>query len=448
MKENNGHRRRRALWLRAMVVVGAFLLIIACLGVARPPSSRVRRPQPLLEGRPRFRQPKNDHKPSDSSSSDDDATIYAILRGEMSLVRLDASHLEFDRNTLQYSNVRGLFCPISWKEHKDDPSTTPMFRDVLAKSPDCNPVWLDVAEIAARARAFDEHVSAGDRNIKPHTLTLGGVVFHESRCGSTLVANLLQAARPAQHRVYSESPPPVEALRQGSRFPRQVVVPLVHDVIYLMSRSTDPAETHVFFKIQSVGTRELPTFMAAFPDTPFLFVFRDPVEVLMSHFAAGPKRVAQANCARSYAHPPAVVTARLEREMDNGNHNNSPHRRHSKPPVEDFCAAHLATLTETAVQALSHSNSLGRAVDYQQLPAVLWERILPAWGVELTDADVERLEHDTAAQYSKGRGPKAGAAFEGDSAHKQEAAWEAVQAAAGRYLQPSFAQLQALSLEQ
>jgi hypothetical protein len=114
-------------------------------------------------------------------------------------------------------------------------------------------------------------------------LNFTGAVFHESRCGSTLVANLLSAV---------ESSPPLKALCYvcGANYSRcsiDTVAAVLQDVVYLMSRTDDVNEECVFFKIQSAVSRNLPVFTKAFPNTPYLFVYREPVQVMMSHLKQG-----------------------------------------------------------------------------------------------------------------------------------------------------------------
>jgi len=53
------------------------------------------------------------------------------------------------------------------------------------------------------------------------------------------------------------------------------------------SSSGEAAHRHLFLKLQSVLTLQLPTWRAAFPGTPWAFVYRDGVEVLASLLRGG-----------------------------------------------------------------------------------------------------------------------------------------------------------------
>ena len=122
-------------------------------------------------------------------------------------------------------------------------------------------------------------LAAALAKLPPSSPPPAGFVFHESRCGSTLVANLLTVASPS-HRVYSESAPvstALSSLQCSTNSP--ACTKLIHDVIALMSASTDKT----FFKFQSALTFKMDRIIAAWPDTPWIFVLREPVAVLMSH---------------------------------------------------------------------------------------------------------------------------------------------------------------------
>jgi hypothetical protein len=207
-----------------------------------------------------------------------------------------------------------------------------MFRDLVSHSPDCDKhlYHVDLARVAQLAKKYD---AGGDGRVQ--SLQLSGVVFHESRCGSTLVANALMAMNPKQNRVYSESAPPIAALRSvcGETFGRcsvEAAARILQDVMYMMGRSNDAQEKRVFFKIQSVGTRNIQVFQRAFPTTPWIFLYRDPVQVLMSQMAQGPRA---ANCVQSRRNPPSSIVDIVKRGGYNMKDITS----------EEYCAAHLVS---------------------------------------------------------------------------------------------------------
>jgi len=409
----------------------------------------------------------NGNNNKESNVMDEEEILKLILQGDLNLMEImplqerlrnSGRNRNLEHN---YANMfRGKFCRLDWTKHEQDPSKTPMFRDVIAAS-QCgegsNPhVEFDLFQAVQAVRAYDATLEKErDKGLdhtanNPHVLDLGGVVFHESRCGSTLVANLLQSHDPTQNLVYSESGPPAAILRLADATETDPLLSasnaasILQDVVMLMSRTKVSTKRRVFFKIQSIGTLSLPVFTAAFPTTPWIFVYRDPTEVLMSHLEQGGKH---ANCVQTQTRgrsvPSRIVDIVTKYAAAGSSANNDPRQL----STEDYCAAHLGTLTELAVQELEPAQHLthGLAVNYRDLPDLLWDTILPhVWKIPV-DADAHQRMQQASTSYSKGRGPRAGVTFEGDSQQKQALASTAVTHAAQTFLQPSFERLQTLA---
>lgn len=310
-----------------------------------------------------------------------------------------------------------------------------MFRHLVDASAGCatERYEVDLKEFADLARAHDAAIANSANATVPKALHMGGVVFHESRCGSTLVANALMAMSPTRHRVYSESPPPIAAIKTtcGDDFQfcsMQQAAALLRDVMYLMSRTNDEREERVFFKIQSVGSRHLQVFQMAFPEVPWMFVYRDPVQVMMSQLAPGLKN---SNCVRGRNRAPTAVSDVLLSRGKNA-HDASP---------ELYCAAHLASITQSAVAALDRDPERGTAVNYVDLPQALYEYVLPQrMGLPVSEREAQRIQ-EISGVYSKGVGKRHGE-FHEDSKKKEAAASKEVRLAAKLLLQKSFDQLE------
>jgi len=382
-----------------------------------------------------------------------DPAIEAILRGKLTLVDIRVPH---DFGSDSSRGVVGSFCAVDWSAHKQDPSSTPMFRDVIARSNDCDlPKEIPLSKVVAAARAYDNNVNnVGSSGEGGKVLNLTAAVFHESRCGSTLAANVFVAMDPVRHRVYSESPPPVAALKACGetygRCPIETAAALLRDVVYLMSRTDDDLEERVFFKIQSIGSLNIPVFQTAFPNTPWIYVFRDPVQVMMSHIGHGNKK---AVCTRKRdargggGRAAFAAMSKVGTKVGRTDHPRS-------WSLEDFCAGHLATLTESAAASLfGSSSSTGASSDpqkyaiplnYEGMADRLMEEIIPLrLGLTVGTAEMDRIR-SISGKYSKGRGNKAGD-FTGDSEGKEARASDEIRAAAATFMKPSYEQLQAIA---
>jgi hypothetical protein len=405
------------------------------------------------------------------------STVQDILEGRLTLMdlRVSSSSLSLlqqqpnDDDDVNYV-VKATFCEIDWSLQQNNPSTVPMFRDLQSQSKHCpsTKLTVDLWTVVQEARKYDllqvnnnngTAVTAASQQPPPT-----GVVFHETRCGSTLVANLLST----MGRTYSESPPPIMALKAcGNRRCSNTALhaQLIQDVFYMMGRqptinqqvngassAESPPPPYVFYKIQSIGTFYIDAFVQAMPDVPWVFVYRDTVEILQSHWKpalllAGKLR--KPVCARGMSfieqqQPPTTLQAIQAAGM-----------KLSDLTMVEYCAAHLAGLSLAALQeyqrrttgvgvgesSSSSSSSLGRMVHYPQLPNAVWTDLLPDhFGVDPSPGDIARMQ-DIAEYYSKGRGEEALKAFERDSVRKQETAPKAVQEAAKVLVDDVYQQL-------
>lgn len=366
--------------------------------------------------------------------------------------------------TQKYTNVKGTFCAISWRVQETDPSKVPMFRDLRENSPLCagTTFTADLWDVARKAVDYDARnhtfVATKPREGQgqfPPT----AVVFHETRCGSTLVANLLASFKPGHSRVYSESPPPVTALRacaDGSRTSQcdpGAHEMLIRDVFYLMGRITRiERPQYVFYKMQSIGTHAIDAFARAMPRTPWMFIYRDSVEIMMSHFKNFQVGHPLAKdfypvCLRDYGtkRPNPVLRDLVEKQGTTVD----------QLTKEEFCAAHLASLAESAVRQHYALKAIGGAsqtpnwfVNYEELPYRIWDDILPKVTYENVDKEMITRMQQVGHQYSKGRGEKAGQKWHEDSTLKRGKAPDVVKRAAAKFLDPVFQRMEAIRKEE
>ena len=109
-----------------------------------------------------------------------------------------------------------------------------------------------------------------------------GFIHHMSRCGSTLVAQMLAAD--ASHVVLSEAEPLDGIVRWAmeSAAPLHERVAALRAIVAALGRDRSGGTRRVFFKLDSWHVMALPLFRAAFPETPWAYLYRDPTEVLVS----------------------------------------------------------------------------------------------------------------------------------------------------------------------
>ena len=209
---------------------------------------------------------------------------------------------------------------------------------------------MDLATAVKKTKEYDKIRQMQEHSDGIHVIPPSGFVFHESRVGSTLVANALTAMAPTEHRVYSESHPINDALRvcgdggDQSLCDVDANAQLFRDVVYLMGRTASPNENKMFFKVSSVGSKRIHIMQKAFPMVPWMFVYRDPVQTMMSHLDPTKlKKIrgggSSAVCLRAKRNPPDDIKTLVQ---DHGGSWKSVMRSD-----EDFCAAHLVSKIAT-----------------------------------------------------------------------------------------------------
>ena len=196
-----------------------------------------------------------------------------------------------------------ILCKLNFHKYWDQPHSYPMFRDLESAS-NCIGANRRRSKMSVLLKELDAAKDTPEGRVVPPT----GFVFHESRVGSTLIANFLASDPWAL--VFSESTPVANAILHCTTCSKQRQIELFRNVVTLMGRS--PYHKRLFIKSQSITTTRMHIPLEAFPDTPWAFVFRTPVQTMMSHLDPA-KGSGAAPCLRSKRSPPPEVSKALEK---------------------------------------------------------------------------------------------------------------------------------------
>lgn len=139
-------------------------------------------------------------------------------------------------------------CKLNFKKYSESPHTYPMFRDLESIS-NCRGSNKRRESLSTLMREIREKKGLPEGRIIAPT----AFIFHESRVGSTLVANTL-ASDPFSM-VYSESAPAANALLHCRTCTLERNIEIFRDVVTLMGRS--PVHRHLFFKFQSITSTKM-----------------------------------------------------------------------------------------------------------------------------------------------------------------------------------------------
>lgn len=244
-----------------------------------------------------------------------------------------------------------------------------------------------------------------------------GFVFHTSRCGSTLVTQLL--ARSPRHLVLSE-PAPLESLLQimvrSADGGDQRWVTRLRALLGVVGRPRRAGDQRCIVKLDAWHALALPLLRRAFPEVPWVFVHRDPVEVLVSH-----ARERSAQMLPGLL-PPWLLGLNLADAV--------------MLSTDEYAARVVGCICEAA---LAHLDDGGLAVAYDDLPEAVWTTIAPHFGLHLDAHDVERMR-----AHSGDDAKRPGRSFTPDSSRKRAAASPQLLAAAERWATPAWSRLHAL----
>lgn len=260
-----------------------------------------------------------------------------------------------------------------------------------------------------------EELFLSDPGLEP-----GGFIFHMSRCGSTLLARMLQSLPTSL--VLSEAEPIDAVLTAHVRHPdmsEQRRAQWLQWIVSALCRRRSSGERRAFIKFDSWHTLYLPLLRQVFPCVPSVFLFRDPIEVMVSHARQpGSLMIPGATGARLLCIDPAQAAAM---------------------PVADYCACVLDTICSAAL--IQFQPGLDAFVNYRELPEIAHGPLARHFGLELSAVDVKNMQ--CVAGFDA---KSTSQVFRPDSTAKQLEAGDAVKQAALR-VQPLYAEMERRKLE-
>lgn len=247
------------------------------------------------------------------------------------------------------------------------------------------------------------------------------VVFHVSRCGSTLIT---QALAESPHHLQLSEPPPVDfLLRQaipgGILDKAQAVRALRAWVSAWAQRCDDssPALQSCSIKLDAWNTDKAPLVAEAWPEAPWVFLAREPLSVLVSQMRE-----------RAFFLVPGTLGACLD--------GLSLHEL-ACMPAELYCARVLGDIYAAMVREFDPARTL--LLDHADLPEAIQTRVLPHMRWQAGAADRARM-HERATRH--GKHPQQ--IYVPDTDTKHSMASDHLQTLTGDWITPHYLKLQEL----
>jgi len=291
---------------------------------------------------------------------------------------------------------------LAWCDFRDVPLEAPFFiRDIVRRAFLPNPKFVTTP--------LETLLEIGP---SLNGLQPDGFIFHMSACGSTLLANMLRAV---PGNLSLGEPNVLYDLLALSRVENRLdVVKLFRGGVNALGQKRLGIEEHYVIKFGSAMTLFLPLIIEAFPDVPRVFLYRDPVEVLVSNMRMPTQEWLFE----------AEVTGLDSEVMTERN------------TALENCALAL----QRSIQAfINYGLGNHLIANYSQFSPSLLERILNLFNLSATPTEIERM---LAVRKNHAHGRET--LFEPDADKKQRLASARLRAVAREYLQEDYTRLEAM----
>ncbi len=242
-----------------------------------------------------------------------------------------------------------------------------------------------------------------------------GIVFHVSRCGSTLVSQSLK--RLDDLVVYAEPQPVNEILVPPHSWPRAELAGALRTLGVAFASH---AGGRYVLKLSSWNTLYCEIVAEAFPNTPWILCLRDPVEVGVSLLTRPP----------GWFSGKAEAARGLVAEVDP--------QRASQSQEEFVARAYGAFCTAAARLDVGR----GLLVSYECLPEAVWRSVATHFSLAIDDSQRERIA-EAARRHAKAPIGTT-AEFTSDAAAKQQAASPELRRAIHSFARPQLERLRQL----
>jgi hypothetical protein len=254
-----------------------------------------------------------------------------------------------------------------------------------------------------------------------------GLIFHSSRCGSTLLANACKAI--ANSIVLSEANPIDKLI---ARFFTDATDPVkqslysvfLRGVVHALGQRRTGTEQHLFIKFSCCSFPQIDRIRRIWPNVPWIFLYRDPIEIIVSNLADVPPWLMD-NDRRVLASITGVSPGQVE-EMR----------------LEELCARTIGSFYSMALRVAKDE---GLLLNYNQLSEPVISRVLRFFEVNPSAEEIETIERGSRIYSKEVSGTRT---FVADTRAKQKLANDLVREAAEQWAIEPYRLLEQKRLEQ
>lgn len=241
---------------------------------------------------------------------------------------------------------------------------------------------------------------------------LAGIIFHVSRCGSTLLSQMLGTDE--QNLVLAE-PEPLDQLFRVGNARGGHDISQIRALIHALARQRNDSPWRCVLKLDSWHAMYAPVLRAAFPDVPWVLLYRDPSEVYASNLQVPSSQMIPG----TLAHLPVGMSLLEAAQL----------------PHERYVLIKLFQIYEAVTHVSADAKTL--LIDYKMLPKQGLERVLQHLKI---DPSSELMARMLAASHQDAKQPSL--AFKPDSEAKRAYLSSQTHQACTEYLLPLYQRLE------
>ena len=293
---------------------------------------------------------------------------------------------------------------LTWLDMTGVDLTEPFFQQTIdrvrSRHPERREVFTEFDTVVQLEKIFD--------SVAP-----SGFIFHSSRCGSTLLANVCRAIDGAI--VLSEAPAVDKLIARfitdvdehGTKAKLYSI--FLRGVVKALGQRRSGNERHLFVKFACCSVSQIERIQRLWPDVPLVFLYRDPVETIVSNLQNVPTWL-QDEDHRVLASITGTTTEAV-----------------AAMSTVELCARALGSFYATANRV---ANDRALLLNYHQLSLAEITNVLNFFGVEPAAAELETIARQSQTYSKSISGDRA---FVADADAKQRAAGALVHDVAERW---------------
>lgn len=295
---------------------------------------------------------------------------------------------------------------LLWMDLGDVTFTEPFFQQTIDR------VRADRPDRGERFTGFDELLRF-EKSIESVPPT--GFIFHSSRCGSTLLAN---ACRAIDNSIVLSEANAIDKLvarfitDANDRVKESLYSVFLRAVVNVLGQRRTGEERLLFIKFSCCSISQLERIKRIWPEVPWIFLYRDPVETIVSNLATVPAWLIDEDHRIL-----AYITGTSAAEV-------------AQMSLEERCARSIGSFYSTAAAAHTLANGNSMLLNYNQLSVPALTSILSFFKVEVSNKGLERIASGSRIYSKEVSGTRE---FTPDANAKQRDASELVRKMAERW---------------